>query len=497
MSQTAAAARSGGHPANGGPHGSIRPCAPAHAHLPGGVIVRARGARPPRAVCRRLGRQAARRLVGARGHAVRAAASTAGAAASLTPCEEDPTFQCTTVAGPARSPPSRRADGEHPRRGLPAHRTARSRRRGVRDLRRAWLLDHDGPSTGSRSSCCRRSRRRATSCSSTSAASASPTSIDCPALQAGAAVSLYEDTAACHDQLGDTADLYSTTDVADDLDDVRRALGYGRIDLFGGSYAGADMITYAVRHTQHVRSVVLSSPAVVVGTDPFYAYAPGGDDGDRGQGVRPLAGVPRGQPGPGARVREGCARSAATPGSRYRRRLGGRRPTTGSRSTENLLANAIMYFNGAHFTGPGRDHPGDGRRAPRRHGAAAAAGRGRRSRQRLRQRPARVLRRPRHGCGAASTPSSRWTRAPGGATRVAQFARAYAREPDVLRRHLQAGVGASRLPRLPAVALHHAALGGPADVPRGHARQGRPDAGARRRVRPARSRGGVQARDRA
>ena len=96
--------------------------------------------------------------------------------------------------------------------------------------------------------------------------------IDCPELQTGGP--LYESAAACHDQLGDTANLYSTTDVADDLDDVRQALGYDQIDLFGGSYAGADMMTYAVRHTEHVRSVVLSSPAVIVGTDPFYPYAP-------------------------------------------------------------------------------------------------------------------------------------------------------------------------------------------------------------------------------
>jgi pimeloyl-ACP methyl ester carboxylesterase len=96
--------------------------------------------------------------------------------------------------------------------------------------------------------------------------------IDCPELQS--AGPLYESAAACHDQLGDTANLYSTSDVADDLDDVRAALGYEQIDVFGGSYAGVDMITYAVRHTEHVRSVVLASPAMVVGTDPFYPYAP-------------------------------------------------------------------------------------------------------------------------------------------------------------------------------------------------------------------------------
>ena len=72
--------------------------------------------------------------------------------------------------------------------------------------------------------------------------------IDCPQLQAGVLGELYSAARACHDQLGDTANLYGTVDVADDLDDVRKALGYDRIDLFGGSYAGDDMITYAVRH---------------------------------------------------------------------------------------------------------------------------------------------------------------------------------------------------------------------------------------------------------
>jgi hypothetical protein len=96
--------------------------------------------------------------------------------------------------------------------------------------------------------------------------------IDCPQFQAGGP--LYESAAACHDQLGDTANLYSTTDVADDIDDVRSALGYEQIDVFGGSYAGVDMITYAQRHTDRVRSVVLASPAMVVDVDPFYAYPP-------------------------------------------------------------------------------------------------------------------------------------------------------------------------------------------------------------------------------
>jgi pimeloyl-ACP methyl ester carboxylesterase len=185
--------------------------------------------------------------------------------------------------------------------------------------------------------------------------------IDCPGVQAGGP--LYASAAACHDQLGDTANLYSTTDVADDLDDVRAALGYDRIDLFGGSYAGNDMITYTVRHTEHVRSVVLASPAMVVGTDPFWSYAPEAMP-------RIVAGVCGRSPA--------CAAANPDPQrsfARLARQLrehpvsgvgvdsaGAAREVTVS---ENLLSNFIMYFNGAHFTGPGEILP-----------AAAAARRG-------------------------------------------------------------------------------------------------------------------------
>jgi pimeloyl-ACP methyl ester carboxylesterase len=96
--------------------------------------------------------------------------------------------------------------------------------------------------------------------------------INCDAWQHGGP--FYASAAKCHDQLGDSANFYSTTDVADDLEDVRRALGYGKIDLLGGSYAGNDMLTYTARWTRNVRSIVIGSPAATVGTDPFYAYAP-------------------------------------------------------------------------------------------------------------------------------------------------------------------------------------------------------------------------------
>ena len=148
--------------------------------------------------------------------------------------------------------------------------------------------------------------------------------IDCPALQAGG--ELYSSATACFDQLGDDRNLYSTTDVADDLEDVRRALGYSRIDLFGGSYAGVDMMTYAVRHTKRVRSVVLSSPAVVVGTDPFYRYAPEAMTGIAAKLCGRSPACRAAHPDPGARLRPGRARPAPAPGERGRRLLGGREP---------------------------------------------------------------------------------------------------------------------------------------------------------------------------
>ena len=177
--------------------------------------------------------------------------------------------------------------------------------------------------------------------------------IDCPELQAGGP--LYESAAACHDQLGDTADLYSTTDVADDLEDVRQALGYEQIDLFGGSYAGPDMMTYAVRHTDHVRSVVLASPVVVVGADPFWPYPPE---------AMPeiVAGLCGSSPACVARHRN-PAKDFARLARRLRRHpiSGVGIDSTGSSHemtvTENIVAQFIMYNDGGGFVGPGEITP--------------------------------------------------------------------------------------------------------------------------------------------
>jgi pimeloyl-ACP methyl ester carboxylesterase len=56
---------------------------------------------------------------------------------------------------------------------------------------------------------------------------------------------------------------YYTTSIAmDDLDEVRQALGYDKINLFGGSYGATAAQYYLRQHEQHVRSVVLFGGSV-------------------------------------------------------------------------------------------------------------------------------------------------------------------------------------------------------------------------------------------
>jgi pimeloyl-ACP methyl ester carboxylesterase len=93
--------------------------------------------------------------------------------------------------------------------------------------------------------------------------------IDCPQIQHGSE-DPFHDIAACGAQLGSSASLYSTADVAQDIDAVRAALGIDKLDFYGGSYAGLDIQAYATRFPQHLRSAVLDSP-VVFGSYDFDA----------------------------------------------------------------------------------------------------------------------------------------------------------------------------------------------------------------------------------
>nr|ART35670.1 B459 [uncultured bacterium] len=67
----------------------------------------------------------------------------------------------------------------------------------------------------------------------------------------------------CREQLELKADLtlYVTNIAMDDIDDVRAALGYEQINLYGGSYGTRASLVYLRRHPQHVRTAVLHGVA--------------------------------------------------------------------------------------------------------------------------------------------------------------------------------------------------------------------------------------------
>ena len=64
--------------------------------------------------------------------------------------------------------------------------------------------------------------------------------------------------------------LYTTTIAMDDLDDVRRHLGYTRINLYGGSYGTRAAIVYTRKYAPNVRSVVLDGVAPTDMRLPLY-----------------------------------------------------------------------------------------------------------------------------------------------------------------------------------------------------------------------------------
>ena len=65
----------------------------------------------------------------------------------------------------------------------------------------------------------------------------------------------------CRDSLDADLTLYTTSIAMDDLDDVRAALGYEKINLYGGSYGTRAGLVYIRRHEERVRSAILDGVA--------------------------------------------------------------------------------------------------------------------------------------------------------------------------------------------------------------------------------------------
>ena len=72
-----------------------------------------------------------------------------------------------------------------------------------------------------------------------------------------------DDVRKCREQLEPKADLplYTTPIAMDDLDEVRAALGYQQINLYGASYGTRAALVYLRQHPKHVRTVMLHGVA--------------------------------------------------------------------------------------------------------------------------------------------------------------------------------------------------------------------------------------------
>ncbi len=67
----------------------------------------------------------------------------------------------------------------------------------------------------------------------------------------------------CFARLAGDPRFYTTAVAMDDLDAVRRALGYGRIDVYGGSYGATAAQIYLRRHGESVRTLVIGSASLL------------------------------------------------------------------------------------------------------------------------------------------------------------------------------------------------------------------------------------------
>ena len=94
----------------------------------------------------------------------------------------------------------------------------------------------------------------------------------CPGLQ-GVTVATAEQEAAhardCADQIGPARVFYATRDHAEDIEAVRRALGLGRIGLYGVSYGTKLAMAYALAHPEGVERLLLDSVVVPTFPEPF------------------------------------------------------------------------------------------------------------------------------------------------------------------------------------------------------------------------------------
>ena len=93
--------------------------------------------------------------------------------------------------------------------------------------------------------------------------------LDCPDLQSGRAPNELG-LAECARRLGPRFASYRTSAAADDINDVREALGYDRVAVYGDSYGTYLAQSYAFRHGDSLDALVLDSAYPVRGESGWY-----------------------------------------------------------------------------------------------------------------------------------------------------------------------------------------------------------------------------------
>ena len=79
----------------------------------------------------------------------------------------------------------------------------------------------------------------------------------------------------CMKELQERFDLthYSTPEAMDDVNDLREALGYDKINLYGGSYGSRAELVYLRRHPETVRCAIMNSVAPIAFKNPLFHAA--------------------------------------------------------------------------------------------------------------------------------------------------------------------------------------------------------------------------------
>jgi pimeloyl-ACP methyl ester carboxylesterase len=168
--------------------------------------------------------------------------------------------------------------------------------------------------------------------------------LDCDEEQEQPLQALFEDTlpeplvARCLARLDADPRLYTTSIAVEDLDEVRAALGYGKLNLWGASYGTRFALEYVRRHGDRVRSMVIDGVAPADMKLPLSFV----DDGDAAfkrllEACEGEALCARSYPNLAQMVAEIRAQLARRPA-----RVGIQDPRTGERQSINVSENVFL-----------------------------------------------------------------------------------------------------------------------------------------------------------